>query len=121
MYNTAKELYWCDATKFVFDVKKSLAKLFSEKCPQKALRSIIGTRSVVDTLVATEDGQRLIAFFKDEFDLDMNSDPLFISATQRQDGHYILNSKFPDFYRFFRPKSHLFPWLSRKLRMQKKK
>ena len=32
-------------------------------------RSIIGTRSVIGTLVATEDDQRLIAFFKDEFDL----------------------------------------------------
>ena len=29
-------------------------------------------RSVIGTLVATEDGQRLIAFFNDEFDLDMN-------------------------------------------------
>ena len=28
---------------------------------------------VIGTLVATEDGQRFIAFFKDEFDLDMNS------------------------------------------------
>ena len=29
--------------KSIFDVKTSLAKLFSEKFPQKALRSVIGT------------------------------------------------------------------------------
>ena len=56
-------------------MKTSLARLFSEKCPQKALPTVIAA------LVETEDGQRLIAFFKDEFDLDMNSDP-FISMTQ---------------------------------------
>ena len=39
------------------------------------------SRSVIGTLVATEDGKRLIEFFKDEFDLDMNSDPS-ISTTQ---------------------------------------
>ena len=35
------------------------------------------SRSVIGTLVATENDQRLIVFFKDEFDLllDMNSDP----------------------------------------------
>ena len=37
--------------------------------------------SIFTTLVATDDSQRLIAFFKDEFDLDMNSDPSF-STTQ---------------------------------------
>ena len=47
-------------------MKTSLAQLFSGKCPQKVLRSVIGT---------------LVALFKDEFDLDMNSDPS-ISTTQ---------------------------------------
>ena len=37
--------------------------------------SVIGTRSVIGTLVATEDGEWLVAFFQDEFDLDMNTDP----------------------------------------------
>ena len=38
--------------------------------------------SVIGTLVGTEDGQRLIlAFFKDEFHIDINSDPS-ISTTQ---------------------------------------
>ena len=44
-------------------------------------RSVDGTRSVIGTLVATEVGQRVIAFVKNEFDLDMNSDPS-ISTTQ---------------------------------------
>ena len=46
-------------------------------------RLVIGKRSVIGTLFATEDGQRLISFFKDEFDLDMNSDPS-ISTTQHR-------------------------------------
>ena len=33
------------------------------------------SRSVIGTLVGTKDSQRLITFFKDKFDLDMNSDP----------------------------------------------
>ena len=49
-------------------------------------RSVIGpgpikSQSVIGTLVATKKGQRLVAFFKDEFDLDMNSDKS-ISTTQ---------------------------------------
>ena len=44
---------------------------------------VIGTRPVIGTLVATENGQRLIAFFKDEFDLYMHSDP-FISTSQHR-------------------------------------
>ena len=42
---------------------------------------VIGTRSVIDTLVAVKDGQSVIEFFEKEFDLDMNSDPS-ISTTQ---------------------------------------
>ena len=41
-------------------------------------QSVIATRSVIGTLVATKDGQRHIAFCKDEFDLDMNSDPAIL-------------------------------------------
>ena len=41
------------------------------------------SRSVIGTFVATEEGQKFIAFFKYDFDLllDMNSDPS-ISTTQ---------------------------------------
>ena len=35
------------------------------------------SRAVIGAFVATEDGQRLIAFFKDEFDLDMTLIPPF--------------------------------------------
>ena len=38
-----------------------------------------------------------------------------------QGGHYNLNAKFPEFYRFSRGKSHTFSWSSRKaFRVQKK-
>ena len=50
---------------------------------EKVLRSVISTRPVIDTLVATKNDQRLITFFKDEFDLDMNTDPS-ISTTQHR-------------------------------------
>ena len=83
-------------------MKTSLARLFSEKFPQKALRSVIGTqsiigpftlcldysksRSVIGTLIATEDGQRLVALFKVEFELDMNSDPCIFTTYRRTAG-----------------------------------
>ena len=68
-----------------FYVNTFFARLFSAKCPQKSLRSVISTRPVIGILFATEDGQTLIAFFKDEFDLqlDMNSVPS-ISTTQHE-------------------------------------
>ena len=69
-------------------MKTSVAKFFTEKYPQinRVLQSVIGTRSVfepseiqsrsvIGKLLATEDDQRLIAFFINEFDLDVNSEP----------------------------------------------
>ena len=71
--------YNCNTCDNFFHVKTSLARLLSGKCPQKALRSVIGTRSI------GRNGQRLIVLFKDEFDLqlDMNSDPC-ISTNQHR-------------------------------------
>ena len=41
------------------------------------------SQSGIGTLVASKDGQRLIAFFEDEFDFDMISDPS-IPTTQHE-------------------------------------
>ena len=89
VYVLKKEIFHLFVYLTSFDVQIFLVRLFSEKCHEKALRaviglswSVIGIRQVIGTLVASEDGQRrLIAFFKDEFDLNTNSD-LFISTSQ---------------------------------------
>ena len=70
-------------------LKGSLSTLFSQKCSQKPLRSVIdtcpviGTRPIIGTLVATENGQRLIALFKDELDMNYNSDPSISTIQHR--------------------------------------